>query len=400
MWILKCLYTLNSASAVTMTFVTIFYYKELNLSKDFVGFVQSIIPFVSLFSIPILLYLIETNENWNMKNSMIGVSLAGICVWSLHLLAPFIDRGVGYLLCFIAVGTAMTFSSTGTLLDALTLQILENSNDYGKCRLYGSISWGVASLITGILINSTGNLSLMFYLFGALTIPFCVFAYSLNIEHHDPAREVLLNQSLDQDIDCGAEKISLSKSILKCDVLAFFATAILLGLVFNVIQTYLFLYLTITWNATPFILGLTTPFSVALEIPIFHHSNQIINIMKEKNMILFAHLLLIIRMSFYITLPLIPGTISTPALMLPIELLHGAAFALQWSAGMNYVKKMAPPGYESTFVGIFCSLSNNAGGIIGNIIGGYIYEVFGYQYLWGFGICLVASSATLFSLCH
>jgi MFS family permease len=65
---------------------------------------------------------------------------------------------------------------------------------------------------------------------------------------------------------------------------------------------------------------------------------------------------------------------------------HGAAFALQWSAGMNYVEKMAPPGYESTFLGIFCSLSNNAGGIIGNIIGGYIYEVYGYQYLWGFGI--------------
>jgi PPP family 3-phenylpropionic acid transporter len=84
--------------------------------------------------------------------------------------------------------------------------------------------------------------------------------------------------------------------------------------------------------------------------------------------------------------------------ILLVELLHGLSFGLYWSAGINHVQKIAPKAYLQTFIGIYSTLSNNAGGIFGTIIGGSIYERYGYFYIWGLCFLLMIISCILFCI--
>lgn len=85
-------------------------------------------------------------------------------------------------------------------------------------------------------------------------------------------------------------------------------------------------------------------------------------------------------------------------LILLIEITHGASFAFQWAAGIELTQQLAHPKYVQTFIGIFCSLSNNAGGIIGNTIGGFVYEFYGYYYMWGICLIVLIVSFVFFSI--
>jgi predicted MFS family arabinose efflux permease len=404
MLLLKCLYFLQAASSVTMTYITLFYYQELQLSKDTVGIIQSIMPLVSLFSIPIQMYLLEIN-NWAIKRSLMGISLIGLLIWSLNLITIELDRN--FLIPFlivISVGTACSLSSGGSLLDSLTFLLLDDPELYGQQRLYASLSWGLSSLFTGFMIDLTGDMNFQFYIFWLCLGPFIMLLSTVNL-NEDEKDNIFSSSGIDVDSigpipihssnqtltdethsllphEVQKEDSRLLKEIAKPKTIAFFSTVVLLGLVFNVIQTYLFIYLTNTWKASTLLCGLTTPFSIAFELPLFYYSDKVMKAMGKRNMILAAHFLLLVRLFLYVALPLIPGILDYPIVMLPVELLHGAAFALQWSAGMKHTQSISPKGFESTFVGIYCSLYNNAGGIVGNIIGGYLYERFGHVVLW------------------
>ena len=76
-------------------------------------------------------------------------------------------------------------------------------------------------------------------------------------------------------------------------------------------------------------------------------------------------------------------------IIIAIELIHGTSFAFSWAAGMDRVQKLAPNGKTSTFVAVFCSLFNNAGGCAGMVFGGFIYENYGYFFVWTLGLLLV-----------
>jgi predicted MFS family arabinose efflux permease len=82
--------------------------------------------------------------------------------------------------------------------------------------------------------------------------------------------------------------------------------------------------------------------------------------------------------------------------ILPVELIHGLAFALTWAAGLENSKRIAPTTNKSTFVSIFCTLYNNVGGFLGTYVGGKIYQDYGHIYLWIFCILLLLVSILSF----
>jgi hypothetical protein len=67
----------------------------------------------------------------------------------------------------------MTMASVGTIQDSLTLELLTDQTKYGQQRLYGSISWGLSSFITGIGMQSYG-IWVPFYTFYAFVSIFLI----------------------------------------------------------------------------------------------------------------------------------------------------------------------------------------------------------------------------------
>ena len=431
MKLLKGLYFLAGfASACGPLYLPLIYNGYFRLSKEQVGIIMSIVPLISCFSTPAVTFL---GERWlGMKRILCLCTLLGTCVFDLHLAVP--APSVSSLaLVAISVIMAATLSPVGTLLDSITLNLLAgDSKAYGKQRLWSSISWGLGSLCTGLLVDFTGQILCIFPIFTVTSlIQFIMqlFLPSTNSSMSDPecgndgdgnedkshaADDDFSNEDYeqggcgsnnrdaydDQDEDdvtplCNQVETSsktLTAVIFSPSTILFLLSITLLGMVFSLLQTFLFIFMTRELGASSSLVGLTTPFSIALEIPIFYYSRFILGRLGPTRMIYLAHALLIIRLLIYMNLH--EGQAFA---ILPVELIHGAAFAFTWSAGIEYSQSIAPETYASTFISIYCTLYNNVGGILGTVVGGILYERLGHWYLWLFCIALLALSLILFS---
>ncbi|KAJ3309366.1 hypothetical protein HDV04_006205 [Boothiomyces sp. JEL0838] len=388
MLILKALNFFGAAAAAnTYLYTSYFYFQYFQLSKDQVGTITSITPLVSLVAIPCVMYLGDTIKWLTMKRLLLICNILGTIFWSLHLFVPQFSPIRIYLIIAIVVASAVSLSSCGTIQDALTISVLGKDKDkYGQQRLYASVSWGLSSLLTGYLIDITNNYWIPIYLFIVFSIIQISIICCLHVEGEaedisDQLPTVTEGQDEEQSIGNADESVNASddtanadetqpligttptlySSIFKPKTVLFFTTISLLGFVFAIIGAYLFIYLSLVWKASPTLLGLTTPFSVLMELPVFYYSGG-------------------------------------NYLILLIEITHGASFAFQWAAGIELTQQLAHPKYVQTFIGIFCSLSNNAGGIIGNTIGGFVYEFYGYYYMWGICLIVLIVSFVLFSI--
>jgi MFS_1 like family len=82
-------------------------------------------------------------------------------------------------------------------------------------------------------------------------------------------------------------------------------------------------------------------------------------------MLILAHVVLLVRLSIYMFFPYLFGSFFDSGgnyIILLVEVCHGLAFGLYWSAGIQHLQDSAPKEFLQTYIGIYCSLSNNAGG--------------------------------------
>jgi MFS transporter, PPP family, 3-phenylpropionic acid transporter len=401
MLVLKALYFFGSAAfAAQYLYTSLFYFTYFKLSKEQIGLLSSVAPFISLFSIPITIHYSK-----NLKWTAICVTLLGTLIWAIHFIVP-VSNPVFWVLGII-IGTSLTMSSIGTILDSLTLELLTDQSLYGQQRLFGSISWGFSSFVTGLGMEWKG-LWAPFYIFFAFIGVFfgllCILPRPLPKEE-ETAEESTALGSEEQVIEATEETplvssgtetpVTLWEVLWKPKPIFFFISISLLGLVFAVLGQYLFIYLSTTWKASPTLIGSTTPFSIAMEVPTFYFSGLLLDKYGKVNMVIAAHILMLLRLALYIFLPSVVPIPNGNWVMMFVETLHGASFGLQWAAGMAFLDEMAPKHLRQTFVGIFCSLSNNAGGILGNVIGGLVYERYNYIGLWG--VCGIITFLSLLS---
>ena len=66
-----------------------------------------------------------------------------------------------------------------------------------------------------------------------------------------------------------------------------------------------------------------------------------------------------------------------PAAILPLEALHGIAFAGSWAAGTEYISRLAPPGMKSTAQSLFSAAYGGVGAGAGALMSGSLYTSHG-----------------------
>ena len=71
------------------------------------------------------------------------------------------------------------------------------------------------------------------------------------------------------------------------------------------------------------------------------------------------------------------GETAGPTAILPLEALHGLAFAGSWAAGTDYCARLAPPGLKSTAQSLFSAAYAGVGGGLGALLGGSLYSAAG-----------------------
>ncbi|EAL72710.1 hypothetical protein DDB_G0270720 [Dictyostelium discoideum AX4] len=186
------------------------------------------------------------------------------------------------------------------------------------------------------------------------------------------------------------------KNILKNPQMMIFLLAMAIcGMTYNIINSFLFIFLRDHLKASNFLLGSTMPFTVVMELPFFFFGKQLLEKVGVTKMIMIGHTAFILRLCLYNIFVI--DSIS-PWFILPIETLHGIAFATIWGAGVEFSSKMAPRGYETFYQGIFTGLYSGLGSCIGSILGGFIYEHKSAFYLFRFNAIITTTSLIIFSL--
>eukprot|EP00112_Aurelia_sp_Birch-Aquarium-sp1_P007186 Seg1783.5 transcript_id=Seg1783.5/GoldUCD/mRNA.D3Y31 product="Major facilitator superfamily domain-containing protein 6" protein_id=Seg1783.5/GoldUCD/D3Y31 len=278
-------------------------------------------------------------------------------------------HNVFWLLLFLTLIGEFFACPATTLADTATLNYLgEDKEKYGRQRMFGSVGWGSAMLIVGLVIDSmpsyvvcgvtiSKDYTYSFYFFlGYMIIAFGVstrFTFT-NEQEGD------LIRATPKDV----VRIFFQTKYIIVIFVAFYA-----GLGMGLARVFLFWHLE-DLGAPPTLFGLSSALDHAAETITYFFTETIIHHIGHVEVIcigLVANVIRFISISYLVN----------PWLILPLDLLQGFAHAGVWAALTSYLGRAAPPGYRAAVQGILQGFYYGLGRAVGAILGGVLSHTLG-----------------------
>ncbi len=355
----KLFYFCNfAAMAAIMPFLAL-YYKQVGLTGREIGLLASISPLVALLAAPLWGGLADATQQ---HRRLLLFAISGFLVAVLAL------SFASTLLWLLPAVIAYAFFSAPIipLVDNSVLEMLgANKQEYGKQRLWGSIGWGIGAVVMGAVTERYG-LGWAFY--------GCLLIMSLNL--------------------FGATRLRVSHAkiggnfwgnlrffVTSGPWLVFLLTIFINGLGMSFTNNFLFLYIN-SLHASKTLMGLTLFVASLSELPAFFFAGQLLHRWGSRGLLIAALLAQVVRMLAYAVMP-------APWLVLVINLLHGLTFSAMWVAAVNYANQQAPAGLGATAQGVLSGMSMGLAGVVGALIGGFLYDSVGPAAMFGWGGAMV-----------
>ncbi len=343
----KSFYFFNfAASAALIPFLPLFY-QQAGLNGYQIGLLAGIPPLITIFSAPVWGALGDYTRQYKRLLIVGGLGLLA-SVYALSLARSFAT------LASLVIAYAFFVSPVIPMVDHTTMRLLgERKDQYGKQRLWGAVGWGVAAPIIGMAAERVGlqwsfygNLALMFAAILVITrLP--ISKTSLGIQFWSGLRGLLSNRQL-----------------------AVFLVIVLVGGTgMAMASSFLFLHIE-TLGASRSLMGISLTFATISELPVLYFSDRLLRRFGALRLILFSLAALVVRVMAY-------SFLKVPWMVLPVQLLHGMTFSLMWVSGVTYVTEIAPAGMGATSLSLFTSVMSGMGGMLGGLIGGWLYDTVG-----------------------
>jgi len=328
---------------------------------------------------------------------------------------PFLKTW-GYHLV-VHCGHASCFATMFPVLDGMTVDYLKrysgDSKDYGKERMYGAVSWGIANLMLGPLIDMFGFVvyypcTVVVALYAVITI--ILFSRSQthaqaqsSSQQADPLSALEGNTNSEEDPNSKAQSTETDASP-DCStlslVLLVFGTAygaafgfcyFILNTGFSVVENMVFLFLEFLGGSNT-VCGITVAVTVVFEIPMFHIAPAMLRKYGVGWLLLLACAAFWIRVMGYTMIPE-----GQPWWILLLEWLHGFTYAGAQSSAVEFVTQQMPPGLEASGQGIVNFVRGMAS-IIGLYAGGALQDAFGPRVMYRVFVAAVTVGMTLLAV--
>ncbi|CAO3592598.1 unnamed protein product [Absidia cylindrospora] len=184
----KLLYTfLFACQGSAPVYLTLFYSSQLGLKSDQIGLLVAIAPFISAVACPLWTALADKTKTHNYIMCLIQ-TLATVAIVSVMGISVVVqDMGdadaKNRLTITLVTITSVCFAFFGVpvlpLVDGGVLKILgKNKNQYGRQRMFGSISFGLASSLVGFIADWTNDMNSIFYVYAVSAVFFIMTAGS------------------------------------------------------------------------------------------------------------------------------------------------------------------------------------------------------------------------------
>jgi MFS transporter, PPP family, 3-phenylpropionic acid transporter len=264
------------AAIASYTPYMVLYYQSLGFSGAQIGILTGVLPLLTLVSVPFWTRQADRN---NQHKLILGIAL----LVTVACLAVF-----PALKTFIVVATVIVFlngfsSPTLAFVNSATMYMLGDEKDtYGRIRLGGTIGFGVAAYLVGVLVENNG-LQMAFWVAAVLLL--LGFLVSLNFKY-------------------GGEQNAKSKNTGLQDLLKdpnwtlFLVIGVTGGIAFSASNTYFFPFMK-EIGANEATMGLTLSIGTIAEIPVLLWANRLIGRYKAYGILIMSMAFTGLRLIFF-----------------------------------------------------------------------------------------------------
>lgn len=342
------------------------YFKELGFSNAQIGFLGALGPMIMMCVQPFWGWV----SDYTKKPERVSVVLALGVSLSLRLLIS----GRSFLLVVIYLGLFNIFySSLIPIFDCITISTLKGSKtSYGQIRWLGSLGFALTALVVGKIVELTDiSISLWVYVFLALLLAGC----ALKLPGVNFSRTT-------------SERVKIWSLLSNRKLLVFLlASSLVIGS--NAINYTFFPFLFKELGGGEGLLGLAMSITAFAEIPFFFFSAKLHQRFSLSKLILFAFLVTGLRW-------FLNSIATSPWQLIGCQLLHSITFGLLYATAVVYVAKLTPERLQASGQNLFGAATYGFGSVVANLLGGWVYEHYSLQSLFGLASCLAIGGTLIF----
>lgn len=182
----KLLYTfLFACQGSAPVYLALFYSSQLGLKGDQIGLLVAIAPFISAIACPLWATIADKTKTHGYIMCIVHTlaTIAIVSVMGISVVVQGIEEEAerNKMSITLVTITSICFAffgvPVGPLVDGGVLKILgRNKDQYGRQRMFGSISFGVASSLVGFITDWTNDMNAIFYIYACSAICFILVA--------------------------------------------------------------------------------------------------------------------------------------------------------------------------------------------------------------------------------
>lgn len=367
LFLAKGIFFIVYGAAAMLTFLPL-YFEQQGLSGQQIGLLAAIPPAIAVFGTSVWGAVADGTQRHKQLFMLAIVGAMGSIIL-MPVMSGIISLGL------IVAVHAFCFISLAPLIDNSALEILaDQPQKYGQIRLWGSIGWGIAGPLVGVLVGWFG-LAWAVYGHALLLLGGLFIARPLPIV---PMKSTV---SLGRGL----------KRLLQDRRWYLFLLIVFVGGFGNaVLRFYMFLYLK-ELSAGSGLMGVMLTIGITAELTMLALSARLLNRFRRRHLLIWAVVMQAIQLLAW-------SVIANPYAALPLHLLNGLSFGMLWPAAVAYAKKIAPPGMGATAQGLLSGVYFGWAHAAGALVGGYWYEQLGpwSTYRWSALVMLVG--VIIFSL--
>lgn len=348
-------------------------FSEKMFTKKTIALLISVIPLFSVTLLPVLSYLAD---KYHCATKMLMCS--AIISTSMMLAYTRAEQVTVIVMAFILMQACMTVMNP--LLDQHTLSMFPRngrSTAWSYVRSYGAYGWGIGCLVSALVVQHFKIWSLLVIQFamGQLALLYCI---TVTKPYENVSREPV--RVLDV--------IKLLRTNMR--VVNFLCAACMMGMGYSFINGFLFLFLE-ELGGSKLLMGITVFLTVCTEIPMFQMAERLHATFTERQMMSMAMSLWVLRVIGYSLLP-------NAWCVLPLEPLHGITFAFSWLPSVHLISRAFPQRLASSATGVLFMFNSGIGPILGNVIGGKLYDTIGPRWMFRVAAIMMLTSVVMFEL--
>ncbi|MDC3418041.1 MFS transporter [Aquibacillus salsiterrae] len=339
-WLMRTFYFNFFLSVGAFQFVNLFYV-NFGLNSGQIGLLFAIGPFVLMFAQPL----------WGLITDFLGSPKLTLIIMTIGatITALFFPLATGFThLLLLNIGYFFFQSAIPPIADVTVISLLDDTDDYGKIRLWGSLGYAVSVLVIGRLLDLFG-LTTLFFLHSAFLLVAFLLVLKIPIKANSKKRFKAV------------EAVGLFKNRTFIALLLF---SFFLQLTVHANNSFYAIYLQ-NLGSTVTIVGIALLIKSILEIPFFAMSKKLMDKYSYPVLLSLVAVMYAIRWLFL-------GFSNEISVLVGSQILLSLSFSIQYFVAVAYVNAITPPNYRATGQTIYWAVTLGLSGVVGNLLAGWL----------------------------